>query len=144
MSEVIKLKKVPEPVMHNGRAKLAGGWSTAGVGAWLISKQIDDMIALGEVAVFGYGRDSASNRQGVKSNIAALRRWLADRGEFLILQQGYRQRVEGLKVCNFADENDRHAAESQLRRLVERGEVTMAEAARWEKQLYLPGMEIGK
>lgn len=133
---IVKLKKVQEPIMHNGKERLAGGWSTAAVGAWLISKKPKAaFVGLGEIAAFAYGRESPANRQSVKNNIASLRRWLADKDEFLLPERGYRRRTQGLKVCNFANDEDRALAQEALAVLVERGEVSFAEATRWQKHL---------
>jgi hypothetical protein len=144
MNEIAPRKSVPEPVRHNGRERFVGGWSTAGCAKWLTAKKLGEPVGLGEIASTFYGRDSSTYRQLVKNNTSPLRRTLHDMDEFLLVFYGYRGRLESMKVCNFADENDRNAAAAQLTKLETTGEVTMAEAERWRNMLYLEPYSFAK
>jgi lysozyme family protein len=139
MNDVVKLKEIPIPIPYKGRERFISGWNTAAVAKWLVSKKTrDGFIGLSAVATTAYGRDSASNRQAVKRNINSLRRHMANTSEFLLVKYGYHRRIEAIKACNFADDTDRQIAEEQLASLVARGEVTLTEAERWRKMLFLP------
>ncbi len=144
MNKVVKLV-IPEPISHNGRERFVSGWTTAGVGHWLCNKNgVKDLISLSDVASTAYGRDSSANRELVRNNLSALRRWLAERGEFLLVSYGHLRRITAIKVCNAADENDRQMAAEQLIRLEARCEITEAERIRWEEMLSLPASEVSK
>jgi hypothetical protein len=139
MSDIVKLKEIPEPVTVRGRERLVSGWNTAAVVRWLINKKSSTgFIGLSAVAICGYARDSASNRQSVKRNIASLRRYMANTSEFLLVKYGDHRRVEAIKACDFANDTDRQIATEQLVLLEARGEVTRTEAERWRKMLFLP------
>ena len=139
MNDVIKLKKVPEPIPYRSGERFIGGWNTAAVAKWLINKKFEKQFTgLSAVASSAYGRDSAANRQSVKRNIGSLRRYMATHDEFLIVRYGHRHRVEAIKVCDSSEVEDRQVAEEQLITLEAKGEVTFAEAKRWRKMLYLP------
>lgn len=138
MSDVVRLE-IPEPITHKNRQVFLSGWSTSGIGNWLISKKLGERhTTLSEVAITAYLRDNEGNRQKVRNNIATLRRWLSDREEFLLVAYGYARKVTALKVCNPANESDRQMAAEQLIRLEARCEITEAERQRWESMLYLP------
>lgn len=139
MNEVVKLKDIPDPVSHKGRERFIAGWNTAAVAKWLINKKVERrFVTLSQVAFCAYARDSASNRQAVKRNVASLRRHMASHNEFLLVRYGYQHRIEAIKVCNLAFEDDRRIALEQLTILETKGEVTLMEAERWREMLYLP------
>jgi hypothetical protein len=138
MGKIVRLV-IPEPIKHNGRERFVNGWSTAGVGQWLLNKKLGEhFTSLSEVASTVYGRDCEGNRQLVKNNLAALRRWLADHNEFLLVQYGHMRRVTAVKVCNPAEEGDRFLAMGHLHLLEARGEITEAERDRWAAMLFVP------
>ena len=143
MNDIVKLKAVPEPIPYKSRERFICGWNTAAVAKWLINKKVENQFTgLSEVASSAYGRDSAANRQSVKRNISSLRRYMATTNEFLLVRYGFQRRVEAIKACDFADVNDRQIAEEQLATLEARGEVTLFEADRWRRMLYLPKEDL--
>lgn len=137
MSEVVRLE-IPEPITHKKRVVFLGGWTTAGIGTWLIEKKLGDRhTPLSQIATTAYHRDNDGNQQKVRSNVSALRRWLSDRDEFLLVTYTYRK-ITALKVCDPSNESDRQMAVEQLSRLEARCEITETERQRWEAMLYLP------
>lgn len=138
MSEVVRLE-IPEPIAHKKRQVFLNGWSTAGIGNWLIAKKLGERhTPLSEIATTAYLRDTVSNRQKVRNNVSALRRWLSDRDEFLLVTYGCSHKISKLKVCDPSNEADRQMATEQLSRLEARCEITQAERQKWEAMLYLP------
>ena len=138
MNKVARLRKIPEPVLHNGRQRLVGGWNTAAVCELLIEKKLSDAwLSISDIARFAYGHDTQKNRATARNNVRIIRRYLADHREFLIVRFGYRNKIESLKVCNPSEPTDREVAADQLERLVERCEIDEAERDRWAQMLYL-------
>jgi len=138
MNKVVKLRPAPEPVEYKGRKRYIG-WSTAAVGESLIKKKLGPhYTSTGEIARDFYCRDADGLRAKVRRNVSTLRRWLADRNEFLLVQFTSARMIAALKVCNPADENDRLAAVQRLLNLEAREEITHAERVRWEDLLFLP------
>jgi hypothetical protein len=138
MTEVIKLT-IPEPISHDGKERFLSGWSTAGVGQWLINRKLGRAEEISTVAVLAYGRDSQAHRESVRRNVSSLRRWLATRNEFLLAVRGHAGRTVALKVCDPSNIDDRQMAQEQLIRLEARSEITETERQRWEQMLSLPG-----
>lgn len=143
MNKVVKLE-ISEPIAHKNRVVFLGGWSTASIGTWLITKKLADRYtSMAEVAATAYHRDNQGNQQKARNNVSALRRWLSDRGEFLLVKYGYMRKVTELKVCDPSNENDRQVASEQLARLEAICEITEAERRKWESMLYLSRPYVG-
>ena len=139
---------VPEPIKYKGRERLVG-WNTAAVGHWLIarlgkSQSLGDRYTtVSEVAGFGYPRDSESNRDKVRRNTSTLRKWLGERGYFLLIQfGGVPRKIMGMKIYNPNNQEDHAVGEGQLRILEDREEITHEEAERWRRMLHLPPAQL--
>lgn len=136
--KVVKFRPPPEPIEYNGRERYLG-WNTAAVGNWLIKKKLGPHFAsTSEIAGTFYPRDGEGSRAKVRRNTSPLRRWLADRNEFLLVRYTKTGMISELKVCNPADEYDRRMAMEQLLKLVDKEEITHSERTRWEQLLFLP------
>lgn len=137
MADIVKIKEVPEPIFHHGKPRFIG-WSTPGVAQQLIAKKLGEKSeTVEELAAMGCGRNSPANCRKAKGNIPALRTYLREHGEFLLTYHGHGNRLLSVKVCNFTDHNDLLVAQQILTRLIARGEITGAEADRWQEKLHL-------
>jgi hypothetical protein len=143
--KITRIRAIPEPIEYRGKERLPAGWSTAAVGQWLIRKLGksetlgDRYTSLSEIATFAYQRDNESNRDTVRRRSTILRKWLAARDHFLLIEYGGTpRRIMGMKICNPSSESDRQAAARKLFDLEAREEITHAERVRWEQLLYLP------
>jgi hypothetical protein len=137
MSDIVSLK-IPEPTKRNGRDYFLGGWSTGGIFNWLLAKKLGEPTDIGEMAVAGYSRNNPGNRSKACDRIPALRRYAADRDEFLLTFKDSMRRIAAVKIANPTDERDCQMAREQILRLAATGEIAEAERLRWEQRFLLP------